>query len=346
MNAAFWGRFCRTFICFCCVNVVTSQVATAQWQEEATVQAATQVLSEVMASPLSRIPQAMLDNAHGVAIIPNVIRGGFIVGARHGRGLLFVREADGGWHAPVFITLSGGNIGWQVGVQSSDILLVFRTPRSVEGILSGKLTLGADASVAAGPVGRQGAVATDGQLQAEIFSYARSRGLFAGLAIDGSVIQVDTLATGAFYQSGGPGQPPVVPPSAINLTQMVVRFVGQTQPEVSAIQQRPMLAQQHSATEADVLRTQLLQLTPRLFALLDPAWQAHLALPDSLQMSAHPDPASLQPVLDRYQQVVSEARFQALAARPEFQSVHGLLKHYQQALIAKAAPLQLPPPPG
>jgi len=329
------------------IGLFGGPTAYAQSAEEATVLSATQVLSQMMASPMNGVPQAMFENAHGVAIIPNVLRGGFIVGARHGRGLLFVREPDGTWRAPVFITLSGGNIGWQVGVQSSDILLVFRTPRSIEGLLSGKLTLGADASVAAGPLGRQGAVATDGRLQAEIFSYARSRGLFAGLAIDGSVIQVDSLATNAFYQSGMPGQLPVVPPSAARLTQMVVSFVGQPQPEIGAIQHRPMLAQPDSASEADVLKSQLLQLTPQFFALLDPSWQQFLAMPESLRTtSGHPDPGVLQPVLDRYQRVASDPQFQQLASRPEFQSVHGLLKHYQQTLVAKSAPLLLPPPPG
>jgi lipid-binding SYLF domain-containing protein len=317
----------------------------AQRNEEATVVAATNALTEVMSSPFNRAPQAMIANAHGVAIIPNVIRGGFIVGARHGRGLLFVREADGTWHAPVFITLSGGNIGWQAGVQSSDILLVFRTARSIEGLLSGKITLGADAAVAAGPVGRQGAVATDGQLRAEIFSYSRSRGLFAGLAIDGSVIQIDSVATGSFYRSPGPGQPVVVPPSAAKLTQMVVEFVGQQQP-ANAGKQTAILAERYSATEADLLRTQLLQLAPELLDLLDPQWQTFLAMPDSIQVNApHPKPESLQPVIANYQRVATDPQFQSLAARPEFQSVYGLLKHYQQSLSATNLMLQLPPPP-
>ena len=94
-----------------------------------------------------------------------------------GRGVLFLRDANGAWHAPVFIALTGGNVGWQVGVQSSDIILVFKTAKSVQGIVSGKLTLGADAAAAAGPVGRQAAAATDGRLQAEIYSYSRSRGI-------------------------------------------------------------------------------------------------------------------------------------------------------------------------
>jgi len=108
-----------------------------------------------------------------------------------------------------------------------------------------------------------------------------------------------------------------------------------------------MLAQPDSASEADVLKSQLLQLTPQFFALLDPSWQQFLAMPESLRTtSGHPDPGVLQPVLDRYQRVASDPQFQQLASRPEFQSVHGLLKHYQQTLVAKSAPLLLPPPPG
>jgi lipid-binding SYLF domain-containing protein len=179
--------------------------ALAQQQQEQTIQAAAAVLNETMSTPGNRIPQAMLADAHGVAIIPNVIKGGFVVGARHGRGVLFIREADGVWHAPVFITLTGGNIGWQAGLQSSDIILVFKTQQSIQGILSGKLTLGADAAAAAGPVGRQTAMATDGKLSAEIYTYSRSRGLFAGVSIDGSVLRIDQLATGAYYQSSAVG---------------------------------------------------------------------------------------------------------------------------------------------
>ncbi len=186
--------------------------------EEETVQAAAVVLNETMATPGHQIPQAMLADAYGVAIIPNVIKGSFVVGARHGRGVLFIREANGIWRAPVFISLTGGNIGWQVGLQSSDIILVFKTPRSVEGILSGMLTLGADAAVAAGPVGRQTAAATDGRLQAEIYAYSRSRGLFAGVSIDGSVVRMDQFATGTYYGSPAPGQPVIVPQSAQQLT--------------------------------------------------------------------------------------------------------------------------------
>jgi lipid-binding SYLF domain-containing protein len=295
---------------------------------------------------MSRIPQSMLADAYGVAIVPNVLKGGFVVGARFGRGLLFVREPDGIWHAPVFITLTGGNIGWQVGVQSSDIILVFKTSKSVQGILSGKLTLGADAAAAAGPIGRQGAIATDGRLQAEIYSYSRSRGLFAGVSIDGSVVAVDQLATGSYYGSPGPGQPVIVPPSAEQLTQMIAAYAG-----VSGLAATPSqnltIAQQHSATDADVLRGQLVQIAPELFELLDDQWKGYLALPSALFLGGeHPNSADLQAVVAHFDVVAADPQIRALALRPEFQSVYGLLKHYQQSLTLSAAPIQLPPPPS
>jgi lipid-binding SYLF domain-containing protein len=288
----------------------------------------------------------MLKNASGVAIIPQVIKGSFIVGARRGHGLLFIREADGIWHAPVFITLTGGNIGWQVGVQSSDIVLVFKTRKSIDGILSGKLTLGADAAAAAGPVGRQAALATDESLQAEIYSYSRSRGLFAGLSIDGSVVQIDRLATGAYYRSASPGQPVLVPPSAQQLTQTIAAYAGTPRLTISPAQDHAF-AQQYGAREADVLRAQLGQIAPQLFALLDSQWKLYLALPAPLFLDGgDPNPDELRAAIARFDLVATDARYRQLASRPEFQSVYGLLKHYQQSLSAEAAVLQLPAPPS
>jgi lipid-binding SYLF domain-containing protein len=328
------------------VTITTERANYAQNREEETVQAAAQVLNETLSSPMNRIPQSMLNDAYGVAIIPNVIKGSFVVGARHGRGLLFVREPNGVWHAPVFITLTGGNLGWQVGVQSSDIVLVFKTQRSVQGILNGKLTLGADAAAAAGPVGGQTGVGTDGRLQAEIYTYSRSRGLFAGVSIDGSVVSIDQLATGQYYRSPAPGAPVVIPPSAQQLTQTIASVTGTSLPGNTAAQS-PSLAQQHAMSEADILRNQLIQLSPELFKMLDPKWQAYLALPSNmLNSGAHPDPASVQAVVNRYSAVASNPQYASLASRPEFQSVFGLLRHYIDSLAPSSGNLQLPPPPS
>lgn len=346
--------------------LLVSPEASGQQLEEQTVQAATAVLAETMATPGNQIPQAMLSDAHGVAIIPNVIKGGFVVGARHGRGVLFIREADGAWHAPVFITLTGGNIGWQVGLQSSDIILVFKTPRSIQGILSGKLTIGADAAAAAGPVGRQTAAATDGRLQAEIYTYSRSRGLFAGVSIDGSVVRIDQLATGAYYQSAGPGQPLIVPPSAQQLTQTVAAYASgsPSSPSASGTANLPGLTpapgsvaqvpnpqpstivQQHRATNADVLRNQLTQLAPEMYELMDDQWKNYLALPSQVFLTGpHPSAAEVGAAVERFNRVATDPAFAKLAARPEFQSVHAMLKHYQQSLNPQSTNLQLPAPP-
>lgn len=315
--------------------------------EEQTVQAAGTVLNEAMSTTLNHIPAAMLADCHGVAIVPNVIKGGFIVGARHGKGLLFIRGSDGVWHAPVFITLTGGNIGWQIGVQSSDIVLVFKTARSVQGILSGKLTIGGDAAAAAGPVGRETGIATDAHLKAEIYTYSRSRGLFAGVSIDGSVVRVDQLSTGSYYRSPAPGQPAAIPPSALALTQTIAAYAGHA--VVAPLPQQasaPAMAQQYGASETDVLRNQLLQLAPELFELLDVQWKTFLALPLTAQGTGHPDPKLVSQALKNYDLIATDPRFASLAARPEFRSVHGLLKHYEHALAPNAAVLQLPPPPA
>ncbi len=313
--------------------------------EEMVVRSAGNVLTEAMQSPGNRIPQSMLNDAYGVAIIPNVIKGSFFIGARHGRGLLFVREPSGIWHAPVFITLAGGNIGWQIGVQSSDLVLVFKSQRSIQGLLSGKLTLGADAAAAAGPVGREAAVATDGKLQAEIYTYSRSRGLFAGISIDGSIVQVDQFATGAYYPRAVPGGPVTIPPSAAQLTVAVASYAGHGNLDPAANQDLSFV-QQQSARVPDVLRAQIVQLSPKFFALLDDQWTSYLALPLSMLRGTDPSPAELEATLARFDEVARNPQFAALASRPEFRSLDGLLRHYQQALSPTSSELQLPPPPN
>lgn len=165
--------------------------AFGQNKQEKLAQNAIRVLNEIMRAPDKRVPTKMFDTAEAIAVIPDVIKAGLILGGRHGKGLLSVRARDGTWSNPTFIGLSGGSLGFQAGVQSTDVILIFRTPRGVDSIVNGKFTLGADASVAAGPVGRSATAATDAQLKAEIYSYSRARGLFAGVALDGSVISIE-----------------------------------------------------------------------------------------------------------------------------------------------------------
>jgi lipid-binding SYLF domain-containing protein len=161
----------------------------------------TEVLTEIINIPEKEIPPSLLRNCYGIAIIPNVLKAGFVFGGRYGKGLLAVRDSTGNWQSPYFMSLMGGSFGWQIGVQSADIILVFKSRKSVDKIRGGKFTLGLDAAVAAGPVGRQAEVGTDIALKAEIYSYAKSRGLFAGLALEGAVIQIDLESTESFYSA-------------------------------------------------------------------------------------------------------------------------------------------------
>ena len=172
----------------------------AAGREIATVESAAEVVQAFAAIPIQRIPPALLRDAAGVAIIPHVFKAGLLVGGRYGRGVVMARRPGGGWSPPVFITLAGGSFGLQAGVQSTDIILVFKSGRGLDQILrgEGKITLGGDVSVAAGPVGRHAEAATDGQLQAEIYSYSRSRGLFAGVSLEGAGLLADPEATVLF----------------------------------------------------------------------------------------------------------------------------------------------------
>jgi lipid-binding SYLF domain-containing protein len=188
-------------------------------QEVQTVLSAKQTLDEFGKMAIESIPPAMLHSAEGVAIFPNMVKGGFILGVNYGRGVLMVRKADRTWSAPVMVTMGGGSLGFQAGVQSADIVLVFATPKSLQGILNGqKVTLGADASVALGPVGRQANAGTDARLGAEIYSYARSRGLFAGVSLGGADISIDNNADAMLYGRFG-----VTPADVFNGNQINIR---------------------------------------------------------------------------------------------------------------------------
>lgn len=181
------------------LSILTSVSAIAETKEENRIADATNVVDQLLRIPEQSVPPALLSRAYGVAVIPDVLKVGFGLAARRGKGLLVVRQDDGGWSNPAFVTLTGGSVGFQIGAQSTDIILVFKTRRSVEGITNGKLTLGADASIAAGPVGRHTGAATDIKFQSEVYSYARSRGLFAGIALAGAGVTMDRKANAAFY---------------------------------------------------------------------------------------------------------------------------------------------------
>ena len=168
--------------------------------EVKTVSESADVLSQIMQIPEKGIPPVLLRDARAIAIIPGVIKGAFIVGGRHGTGVISVRGEDGNWSDPLFVSLTGGSIGWQIGGSSTDLILVFKSLRSVEALLKGRFTLGADAAVAAGPVGRNASAASDVMLKSEILSYSRSRGLFAGVSLEGAALLMDHDANSAFYE--------------------------------------------------------------------------------------------------------------------------------------------------
>ena len=358
-----------------CLAMSTCHVVLhAPVQEDNIVRNSIGVLNEIMQAPARAIPEGMLLDAHAVAIIPNVLKGSFVIGARHGKGTLLVRDPNGGWHAPIFINLTGGNIGWQVGVQSTDVVLVFRTANSVNGLLSGKFTLGADAAIAAGPVGRQAAAATDTNLAAEILSWSRSRGLFLGVSFDGSVIEVDQMANASYYRRTTPEGPVVVPEAAQSLAMQVGRYTapaatttadtgtqnnatqaaggnpGGWRPTQNASattpQTAPILAQQHSLEETIHVRNELARFARELYKKLDPQWQNYLALPaEVFSGNGHADLQALNQSISRFETVRTDPRFATLAGDAEFQSTYGLLKHYAQDLANQGQALQLPPPP-
>lgn len=162
------------------------------------VQAAADVLNEIQGAPDQGMPQDVLASAECVAIVPTMLNGGFIVGARFGRGVSSCRTPKG-WSAPAFFTVEGGSFGFQIGGQAIDLVMLVMNDDGMHRLLSSKFKLGADASVAAGPVGRHAAADTDWTMRAQILSYSRARGVFAGVALDGAVVKQDKDSTREFY---------------------------------------------------------------------------------------------------------------------------------------------------
>ena len=173
--------------------------AFAQGVETDRIGQAIEVFDGITAMPDAQVPAALMRHAYGIAVIPRVQRVSFIVGVQRGRGVLVTRGADGSWSRPLFISLTGGSVGWQAGIQSADIILFFRTQASVNDVLQGGSTLGVTASIAAGAVGREASAVTDADLQAEVYSYSRTRGIFAGVAVQGGAVTIDYDANSAYY---------------------------------------------------------------------------------------------------------------------------------------------------
>jgi lipid-binding SYLF domain-containing protein len=162
------------------------------------IQAAATVLNEIESAPDTGIPEEVLGSAECVAVVPSLLKGGFIVGADYGRGVASCRT-EKGWSAPAFLFTSGGSVGFQIGGQAIDLVMLIMNKDGAEKLLSSKFKLGADASVAAGPVGRHAEADTDWKLRAQVLTYSRSRGVFAGISLAGAVIKQDKDATREFY---------------------------------------------------------------------------------------------------------------------------------------------------
>lgn len=209
------------------ITLLTSALAAAQTptDEDVRILSAAAVLNAFMDDADNAIPAELLQRAHGIAVIPNVIRGGFILGGRRGRGVLVVRGDDGRFGNPAFVTLTSGSIGWQIGAQSSDIVLVFANQRSVQNITAGRFTVGGDASVAAGPLGRNATVAAT--FGAEVYAYQRSRGLFAGATFEGARLEIDTASAVRYYRAGSQSRP--LGPQTVATPDSAQRFLAALQ---------------------------------------------------------------------------------------------------------------------
>jgi lipid-binding SYLF domain-containing protein len=178
-------------------SLAAQGAATAPQDEEARLLVAAQVLDQLRGQRDQSIPEHLLQRAYGVAVIPSVTKAALFLGGRRGKGVMTVRDSRGRFSSPIFINLTGASFGLQWGAQETDIVLVFTSKRGVDGIADGKLTLGVGASAAAGPVGRQAEAATG--VAAEVYAYSRARGLFAGIAVDGTSLTINDKSNAAFY---------------------------------------------------------------------------------------------------------------------------------------------------
>ena len=177
---------------FLCSSILFAETAAGRAESAATV------LTEIMAAPDKGIPEEILGSAKCVAVVPTLLKGGFILGAAHGRGMATCRTPEG-WSAPAPFSISGGSFGFQIGVQGVDLVMLVMNDRGMQALLSSKFKLGADASAAGGPVGRHAEAATDWKMRSEVLTYSRARGLFAGVTINGAVIHQDDDATREIY---------------------------------------------------------------------------------------------------------------------------------------------------
>ena len=192
----------KRFLVLCMVICITAAAFAADDDKDSKavdrIKAAATVLDEIESAPDQGIPEEVLGSAECVAVVPSLLKGGFIVGARYGRGVASCRGAKG-WSAPAFFTVQGGSFGLQIGGQAVDLVMLIMNKQGMENLLSSKFQLGADASVAAGPVGRHAEGSTDWKMRAQVLTYSRARGVFAGLTLNGARVNQDKDSTREFY---------------------------------------------------------------------------------------------------------------------------------------------------
>ncbi len=198
MRTSTWRR---TLALCAVLGLVPAGSANAQKPPEVSVSRSIDVLNAITRNPKTGMPRLVMRNAHGIVIVPDMFKASFVIGARFGRGVLLVRQPDGAWSNPVFVHLMGGSFGLQAGAQSTDLVLVFQTQRGLDRFIQGKgkLTLGVDASAAAGPVGKRFEAGTDVALKSEILSYSNTQGIFAGVSAEGGTLQIDWKANMRYY---------------------------------------------------------------------------------------------------------------------------------------------------
>ena len=230
----------RGFIVMTLLLIAGSAAAAAPSKSDTgRIAEAARVIRELRSAPDNGIPQSIWDRARCVAVMPGVRKAAFVVGGEFGKGVVSCRTA-GGWSAPIFLTLEKGSFGAQIGAESTDVVLLVMNERGIQRLLQDKVTLGADASLAAGPVGRTGAAATDVQLTAEMLSYSRARGVFAGIDLSGGVLRPDNDASRQFYGHAVAGR-------EVLLGTARERMPTAADPFVAALNAAPTNAARHGA---------------------------------------------------------------------------------------------------
>lgn len=222
--------------CACAVTLTVSQgfAAADRAKIDGRLNAAAQVITEIEAAPDQSIPTSILSEATCVAVVPGLKKGAFVFGATYGQGVVTCKTADGKWSAPAFIQMAGGSWGLQIGGQSTDLVLIAMNQRGMQHLLKSKFKIGGDAAASAGPVGRNAAAATDLTLRSELLTYSRSQGLFAGIDLNGTVVNQNTEDTRTFYGHDIPFQnilngDTVTPPSARPFVRTVAKYFRRSQ---------------------------------------------------------------------------------------------------------------------